>query len=224
MIIQLEALQCRYPTADFCFTGEVQAGEMLAISGPNGAGKSTLLNLLAGFIPAYQGKVYLAGHDHRDTLPSQRPISMLFQAGNLFPHLTVAQNIGLGLHPGLRLSASQKQQVNSMATQLQLQALLQQRPDQLSGGQQQRVALARCLLRQRPILLLDEPFAALDPQHRSELLALLQKQQREQGLTILIVTHQLAEIAPIAQRLWVIKEGKVAYDGLDLPLKKCRCE
>jgi thiamine transport system ATP-binding protein len=110
------------------------------VVGPSGAGKSTLLNLIAGFIPSSRGQLYLADHNHTHTAPAQRPISMLFQTNNLFPHLTVAHNIGLGIHPGLRLTPVQWQRVTALAAKLQLGEILQRLPEQLSGGQQQRVA------------------------------------------------------------------------------------
>lgn len=212
-MLQLTNLQCGQTATAFCFNFQANIGELLAVVGPSGAGKSTLLNLIAGFVTASQGQLYLAGHNHTHTVPAQRPISMLFQTHNLFPHLTVVQNIGLGLHPGLRLTPTQRQRVHALATRLQLQEVLQRLPEQLSGGQQQRVALARCLLRQQPILLLDEPFSALDPELRRELLLLLQELQHEQPCTILLVSHHLLEIASLAPRTLVIVEGKIAYDG-----------
>lgn len=212
-MLRLTNLQCGYTATAFCFNFQAHVGEILAVVGPSGAGKSTLLNLIAGFATSSRGQLYLAGHNHTHSAPSQRPISMLFQTHNLFPHLTVAQNIGLGLHPGLRLTPTQWQRVHALAARLQLLELLQRLPAQLSGGQQQRVALARCLLRRQPILLLDEPFSALDPGLRCELLLLLKELQCEQPFTILLVSHHLLEIASIAPRTLVIVAGKIAYDG-----------
>jgi thiamine transport system ATP-binding protein len=212
-MLQLDNLQFGYSATSFSFNFQANIGEILAVVGPSGAGKSTLLNLIAGFTTSQRGQLYLAGHDHTHSAPSQRPTSMLFQTHNLFPHLTIAQNIGLGLHPGLRLSPLQWQMVSAMAAKLQLLEILQRLPEQLSGGQQQRAALARCLLRRQPILLLDEPFSALDPGLRRELLLLLKEIQSEQPLTILLVSHHLSEVASIAPRTLVIVAGKIAYDG-----------
>ena len=114
-----------------------------------------------------QGSLLIDGVDHTRSVPSARPVSMLFQENNLFPHLTVQQNLGLGLHPGLKLTRQQQQQVQQIAEQTGLESMLTRLPGQLSGGQRQRVALARCLLRNQPVLLLDEPFSALDPALRS---------------------------------------------------------
>jgi thiamine transport system ATP-binding protein len=113
--------------------------------------------------------------DHTRTPPSRRPVSMLFQENNLFTHLTVRQNIGLGLNPGLKLSSAQNTKLEAIASTMGLDALLDRMPDQLSGGQRQRVALARCLVREQPVLLLDEPFSALDPALRQEMLALVKR-------------------------------------------------
>lgn len=212
-MLRLTNLQCGYTATAFCFNFQAHVGEILAVVGPSGAGKSTLLNLIAGFATSSRGQLYLAGHNHTHSAPSQRPISMLFQTHNLFPHLTVAQNIGLGLHPGLRLTPTQWHRVTALAARLQLLELLQRLPEQLSGGQQQRVALARCLLRRQPILLLDEPFSALDPGLRRELLRLLKELQSDQPFTLLLVSHHLLEVASIAPRTLVIVEGKIAYDG-----------
>ncbi len=136
--------------------------------GPSGAGKSTLLNLIAGFLPPASGSLRINGEVHNATPPAQRPVSMLFQENNLFNHLTVRQNISLGIHPGLKLSREEQAQVAAMAGQMGIDALLERLPGELSGGQRQRAALARCLVRQQPVLLLDEPFSALDPALRQE--------------------------------------------------------
>ncbi|MSE34183.1 thiamine ABC transporter ATP-binding protein ThiQ, partial [Escherichia coli] len=145
------------------FTLSVARGEQVAILGPSGAGKSTLLSLIAGFLTPTRGTLLIEGEDHTTTPPSRRPVSMLFQENNLFSHLNVEQNIGLGLDPGLKLSAEQKEKRLHIAQQMGIETLMARLPGELSGGQRQRVALARCLVREQPILLLDEPFSALDP-------------------------------------------------------------
>ncbi|QKJ85817.1 thiamine transport system ATP-binding protein [Paramixta manurensis] len=195
------------------FSLEMQMGERLAILGPSGAGKSTLLNLIAGFLPAHGGQLWLDGADHTHSVPAQRPVSMLFQENNLFPHLTVAQNIGLGLHPGLRLNAAQQQKVQEIARRVGLDTYLERLPAELSGGQRQRVALARCLIRQRPILLLDEPFSALDPALRTEMLALVDEVCREHNITLLMVSHSIEDAQRIATRSVLIVDGRVYWQG-----------
>ena len=195
------------------FTLAAKRGEQIAILGPSGAGKSTLLNLIAGFITPASGTILLGDEDHTRTPPARRPVSMLFQENNLFTHLTVRQNIALGLHPGLKLNAAQREKLNEIAATMGLEALLERLPDQLSGGQRQRVALARCLVREQPLLLLDEPFSALDPALRQEMLALVQSVCRRQQLTLLMVSHSVEDAARIAERALVVAEGRIAWDG-----------
>ncbi|VXD07718.1 thiamine ABC transporter ATP-binding protein ThiQ [Serratia oryzae] len=212
-MLTLERLTYLYEHLPMRFDLRIQPGEHVAVLGPSGAGKSTLLSLIAGFLPAASGKLLLNGCDHTATPPAKRPVSMLFQENNLFAHLTVAQNIGLGLDPGLRLNAAQKQQLAQIAQQVGLEDHLQRLPAQLSGGQRQRAALARCLIRQQPILLLDEPFSALDPALRSEMLLLLQEVCALRQLTLLMVSHNLEDAARIAPRTLLVVDGRIYYDG-----------
>lgn len=195
------------------FTLSVRQGEQVAVLGPSGAGKSTLLSLIAGFLPPASGAIMIANQDHTRTPPARRPVSMLFQENNLFTHLTVRQNIGLGLDPGLKLSAAQKSKLDAIAAAMGLEALLNRLPGELSGGQRQRVALARCLVREQPLLLLDEPFSALDPALRQEMLTLVNEVCERQQLTLLMVSHNVEEAARIASRAVVIADGRIAWDG-----------
>lgn len=195
------------------FSLKVAAGERIAILGPSGAGKSTLLSLVAGFLPPASGSIVIDGVDHTRTPPSARPVSMLFQENNLFSHLTVRQNIALGMHPGMKLDEAQKQRLREITERVGLTDMLDRLPSQLSGGQRQRVALARCLVRQQPVLLLDEPFSALDPALRKEMLQLLDELCREQQLALLMVSHSIEDAARIARRSIVIKDGRIAWDG-----------
>lgn len=195
------------------FTLSVRQGEQVAVLGPSGAGKSTLLSLIAGFLPPASGAIMIANQDHTRTPPARRPVSMLFQENNLFTHLTVRQNMGLGLDPGLKLSAAQKSKLDAIAAAMGLEALLNRLPGELSGGQRQRVALARCLVREQPLLLLDEPFSALDPALRQEMLTLVNEVCERQQLTLLMVSHNVEEAALIASRAVVIADGRIAWDG-----------
>ncbi|ALZ97951.1 thiamine ABC transporter ATP-binding protein ThiQ [Leclercia adecarboxylata] len=195
------------------FTLSVRQGELIAVLGPSGAGKSTLLNLVAGFLQPANGRITIEGQDHTHTPPAARPVSMLFQENNLFTHLTVRQNIGLGMHPGLRLNAGQQQKLSDIAAQMGIGDLLARLPGELSGGQRQRVALARCLVREQPILLLDEPFSALDPALRQEMLLLVKEVCERQGLTMLMVSHSVEDAVRIAPRSVVIADGRIAWDG-----------
>ncbi|XBS70515.1 thiamine ABC transporter ATP-binding protein ThiQ [Acerihabitans sp. KWT182] len=212
-MIQLDNVTYLYRHLPMRFDLRLAAGEQVAVLGPSGAGKSTLLNLIAGFLTLDGGRITLDGEDHSATSPDRRPVSMLFQENNLFTHLTVAENIGLGLHPGLRLTAEQSNQVREVAARVGLEDLLQRLPGQLSGGQRQRAALARCLVRDRPILLLDEPFSALDPALRNDMLSRVEEVCRQRGLTLLMVSHNLDDALRIASRTLLIVDGRIYYDG-----------
>lgn len=191
------------------FTLNVPKGERVAIVGESGAGKSTLLNLIAGFDLPTSGEIWLNNCNHTQTDVANRPVSMLFQDNNLFPHLTVAQNIGLGLVPSLSLNAKQQAQVAKIAEKMGIAEFLDRRADQLSGGQKQRVALARTLLRDKPILLLDEPFSALDPKRREELQQLVAELCQERQLTLLMVTHQIEESRALFDRVVCVENGTI---------------
>ncbi|RNM04727.1 thiamine ABC transporter ATP-binding protein ThiQ [Dickeya undicola] len=212
-MIALDKLTYLYQLLPMRFDLQVQPGERIAILGPSGAGKSTLLSLIAGFLPADSGRLLLNGQDHLTTPPAKRPVSILFQENNLFPHLTLAQNIALGLHPGLKLNAEQWDTLRDIASRMGLSTLLERLPSQVSGGQRQRAALARCLIRQQPILLLDEPFSALDPALRQEMLSLVDEISRDRQLTLLMVSHQLEDAARIAPRSVLVVDGRIYHDG-----------
>lgn len=138
---------------------------------------------------------------------------MLFQENNLFHHLTVRQNIALGMHPGLKLNPAQTASLQTIAGQMSIDSLLDRLPGELSGGQRQRVALARCLVREQPVLLLDEPFSALDPALRQEMLTLVSDVRQRQHLTLLMVSHSVEDAARIAPRSLVVADGRIAWDG-----------
>ncbi|WP_170413179.1 thiamine ABC transporter ATP-binding protein [Ruegeria arenilitoris] len=171
--------------ADFA----VETGASVAIIGPSGAGKSTLLEAIAGFRDLKQGKIFWDGDLISNRAPGKRPLAMLFQDGNLFPHLTVEQNIALGLRPNGRLSVDEQSQVQSALDRVALPGLGDRKPAELSGGQQSRVALARVLVQRRQMLLLDEPFAALGPAMKAEMLDLVAGLLAETGTTLLMVSH-----------------------------------
>lgn len=188
-MLQLDCLT--YRQDDFHLTADwsAPAGSRIAVMGPSGAGKSTLLSMIAGFIEPTGGRVLWQGQDLAAMPPGLRPLTILFQDQNLFPHLTVTQNLGLGLRPDLRLSETDQSRIALALDRVGLAGLGGRRPGQLSGGQASRAALARALLRARPILLLDEPFAALGPALREEMLALVQEVVSETGALVLMVTH-----------------------------------
>lgn len=197
-------------TLPMCFNLNVKAGERVAIIGESGAGKSTLLNLIAGFEFPAQGEIWLNDKNHTRSAPYERPVSMLFQENNLFPHLTVQQNLALGIKPSLKLTALEQEKIEQVACSVGLGDYLQRLPNSLSGGQKQRVALARCLLRDKPILLLDEPFSALDQKLRVEMLALIAKLCDEKDLTLLLVTHQPSELIGSIDQVLVVENGQIS--------------
>lgn len=184
-------------------------GDRIAIMGPSGAGKSTLLSMIAGFLAPTEGRVLWYGADLSSFLPGERPLTILFQDQNLFPHLTIAQNLGLGLRPDLRLSGAERDQVDDALRKVGLQGLGSRRPAQLSGGQASRAALARALLRARPILLLDEPFSALGPALRQEMLALLRDVADRTGALVLMVTHDPQDAGALDGLTAFVAEGIV---------------
>lgn len=166
----------------------VPAGNSLALIGPSGAGKSLFLNALAGF-EAVAGRIRMGGVDVTGADPGQRPVSMMFQSHNLFPHLTVFDNVALGRSPGLRLSEADRSAVMDALGAVDLGKLARRYPADLSGGQESRVALARVLVRRKPVLLLDEPFSALGPAMRRDVGTIVRRFQAAEAMTLIMVTH-----------------------------------
>ena len=192
---------------------DIQPGEFFALLGPSGSGKSTLLRLIAGFNRQQQGEVLVAGHDISALAPWQRHVGMVFQNYALWPHMSVWDNVAFGLVERKVEKAALKRRVGAALDLVGLGAYGQRRPNQLSGGQQQRVALARTLVIEPQVLLLDEPLSNLDKslrvQMRQELLAM----QRRLGLTTLFVTHDQEEAMTTADRMAVLDGGVVQQVG-----------
>jgi thiamine transport system ATP-binding protein len=211
--VELESVGFRYEDMQMLFDLQVRDGECLAIIGPSGAGKSTLLALIAGFERAGSGHIRIGGTDVTHMHPSVRPVTMLFQDHNLFSHLDVEANVGLGIHPGLKLTAADRTRVEAALEQVGLAGLGDRLPSQLSGGERQRVALARSLVRDRPVLLLDEPFAALGPALRREMLDLVRDLQAARHLTVLLVSHQPDDALYAAARTAFVSGGRVLQVG-----------
>ncbi|EEE35593.1 thiamine import ATP-binding protein ThiQ [Rhodobacteraceae bacterium KLH11] len=182
---------CTIANGDFLLRADFQimSGASVAIIGPSGAGKSTLLETIAGFRDLSNGQISWNGQTLTPLSPGERPLAMLFQDGNLFPHLDAAQNVALGLRPNGRLSDADRQQVEAALCRVGLPEMGARKPAELSGGQQSRVALARILVQKRDILLLDEPFAALGPALKAEMLDLVADLVAETRTTLLMVSH-----------------------------------
>jgi thiamine transport system ATP-binding protein len=187
----------------------VDAGETVALMGPSGAGKTTVLNLIAGFLRPTQGDILWQGKSLLDLAPARRPLTYLLQSQNLFPHLSVQENIALGINPRLRISPKEAERIEVALERVGLSAMGSRLPTSLSGGQQQRVALARCLVRRHPVLLLDEPFTGLDRERRSSMSELLCQLQSELDLHLVIATHQLDEVGALDARIVSIDAGPV---------------
>ncbi|MDE2385895.1 MAG: ATP-binding cassette domain-containing protein [Alphaproteobacteria bacterium] len=185
-------------------------GRLCAVLGPSGAGKSSLLNVIAGFDDLVSGRVLIDGEDVSRASPARRPISMVFQDHNLFPHLSVWDNVALGAAASLRLTEEDKSRVDEALARVGLASLTARKPFRLSGGERQRVALARVLVRRSKVLLLDEPFAALDPGLRAEMLQEVVDLTREQKLTTLLVTHQPEEIRAAVDDMLFVAAGQVS--------------
>ena len=191
-------------SADF----EIEEGHKIALLGPSGGGKSTLMNAIAGFKSVDSGRILFNKTDVTSMHPAKRPVSLLFQDHNLFPHLSAAQNIGLGLRPDLRLSKAERDTVQNALEQVGLGKSGTKKPSEMSGGQQQRVALARALLRRKPFLLLDEPFAALGPALKHEMLDLVAQIVDQTKSTLLMVTHQPEDADYITDQIVLVADGQ----------------
>ncbi len=195
------------------FDTHIASGTITAIIGPSGAGKSTLLDLIAGFEVPVSGRILIGDRTVTGLSPVDRPVSMVFQENNLFAHLTVETNIGLGLRPDLVRSQEDQGVIDNALHRVGLEGYAQRRPGSLSGGERQRVAIARALVRRKPVLLLDEPFAALGPRLRRDMLELIRELQAETGMTTAIVTHQPDEAAEIAASIVFVAAGETVAFG-----------
>lgn len=186
----------------------VPAGAMAAVMGPSGGGKSTLLAAIAGFLPPRAGRILWAGRDLVPLPPGERPVAVLFQDNNLFPHLSALQNVGLGLAPRLRLKDPERARAEDALARVGLAGLGDRRPAEMSGGQQGRAALARVLVQDRPVVLMDEPFAALGPALKAEMLALVRETLGPKGATLLMVTHDPEDARALGGDLILVAEGR----------------
>jgi putative spermidine/putrescine transport system ATP-binding protein len=188
---------------------DVGGGELVALLGPSGCGKSTLLRIMSGFIRQTEGRVLFDGESVDHLTPSQRGVGIVFQNYALFPHMTVAQNVAYGLQAHKWPREKIGPRVDEMLALVHMREFKQRKPRQLSGGQQQRIALARCLAIDPKVLLLDEPFGALDKNLRLDMQIEVKRLVRESGVTTILVTHDQEEALSMADRIAVMSRGVI---------------
>lgn len=211
--VRLDKVSFSYGGTSFLFDVEFDTSKITAIMGASGSGKSTLLNLVAGFETPQSGRVLIGGADFGVEPPSVRPVSMVFQENNLFAHLSVEKNVGLGRSPSLNLTEADRAAIAEALDRVGLAGKEKRLPRELSGGERQRVALARVLVRDRPVLLLDEPFASLGPALRDDMLDLVAGVHAERAMTVLFVTHQPEDARRIGEQMVFLDNGRVAATG-----------
>ena len=192
---------------------EIAQNEFFTLLGPSGCGKTTLLRSIAGFVDPSEGTLTIDGADILGLPPYKRPVNTVFQNYALFPHMSVAQNIGFGLEMQNRPKAEVKSAVDDMLELVKMTALADRMTSQISGGQQQRVALARALAPKPKVLLLDEPLSALDFKLRKEMQIELKRLQHETGITFVFVTHDQEEALTMSDRIAVMNEGRILQIG-----------
>lgn len=183
--------------------------KIYAVVGPSGAGKSTFLNLISGFASISSGTITWNGEEISNLPPAKRSVSILFQDNNLFPHLSVWRNLALAVTHWPKISRDNEEKLKAVMSEVGILGLENRKPSQLSGGQQSRVALARVLLQKNKILLLDEPFSALGPSLKDQMLELIKKIAKNKKLLVLMVTHEPADAKKVASQTLVVKDKKV---------------
>ncbi|MCF6173312.1 MAG: ATP-binding cassette domain-containing protein [Campylobacteraceae bacterium] len=189
------------------FSLEAKCSEVVGILGASGNGKSTLLDLISGFLPSISGNITYNGQDITDKAPENRPITILFQNYNLFEHLNVEKNILLGIESKNKQEDIKK--IHKILNEIGLKDYEKKLASSLSGGEQQRVALARALLRNKPILLLDEPFTGLDFDAREHMLQLVKTITKTKKICTIMVTHEPSDCKKIANKVYEVKNGKL---------------
>ena len=197
---------------------DIPEGEFFALLGPSGCGKTTLLRMIAGFENPTRGQIFVDGQDMNGVDPNHRPVNMVFQSYAVFPHMTVAKNVGYGLKVTGVPRTEIERRVNEALALVKLEGFEHRYPAQMSGGQQQRVALARALIKKPKVLLLDEPLSALDAKLREAMQIELVKLQKTVGITFIIVTHSQDEALSVADRIAVMKDGRVRQTASPIEL------
>ncbi|KAB1073502.1 ABC transporter ATP-binding protein [Methylobacterium planeticum] len=213
--VALRSLVKRYGNVNAVddITLDVAEGQLVALLGPSGCGKTTTLRMIGGFVEASAGSILIGGTDVTRLPPARRNIGFGFQSYALFPHMSVAQNVAFGLEMRRLPRAEIAQRVNQALDRVRLRAMADRLPKHLSGGQQQRVSLARALVIEPSLLLLDEPLSNLDAQLRGEMKLEIRQIQKAMGITTIFVTHDQDEALSIADRIVVMRSGRIEQDG-----------
>ena len=207
--IRLDQVRLALGGMRFEFDLEIPDGDFVAITGPSGAGKTTLFNLIAGFEEPDLGTIKINGEIVNGRAPAERSVSVVFQEHNLFAHLDIFSNVALGISPSLKLDGGNREQVFQALKRVGLEGFQKRMPESLSGGEKQRVAFARALVRHRPVMLLDEPFAALDPELRADMGQLLKELHHQEKVTILMITHDPFEANTLANTTIRVEKGRI---------------
>jgi thiamine transport system ATP-binding protein len=211
--VTLKDVSIGYEGRRFIYDLDLSGSGIVAVTGPSGAGKSTMFHLIAGFVASEGGLILLDGADMSGRSPGERPLTYIFQDHNLFAHLDVETNVALGISPRLKLTSDQRAEIGEALGKVGLPGFEKRMPQALSGGERQRVAFARALVRHRPLLLLDEPFASLDEELRIAMGNLVEELARETGMMVIMISHDNREIARIADRVVEIREGRIGFSG-----------
>jgi len=213
--LQLKDITKLYPNGDGVrgIHLDIRPGELLSLLGPSGCGKTTILRVIGGFLIQDAGTVVLDGREIQNLPPEKRPSAMVFQSYNLWPHMTVRENLAFGLKIRKTPKAVIDRDIGAMLALVGMPGVEKKFPGQLSGGQQQRVAIGRALLLKPEVLLLDEPFSALDAKIRTQMRAELQRIQRELRITVVFVTHDQEEAMALSDRIVVMNQGGIEQVG-----------
>ncbi len=207
-MLTLDRAVARLPDWTLAADLSVERAAQVAVMGPSGAGKSTLLAAIGGFVPLSAGRITWDGVRIDTRAPAERPVATIFQDDNLFPHLSAFENVGLGIAPNRRLVGAERDRVEDMLARVGLEGMGARKPAALSGGEQSRVALARAVLQDRPVILLDEPFAALGPALKAEMIDLVSELAGARGRTVLMVTHDPRDARRLGGDTILVAEGR----------------
>lgn len=213
MPLVLDTVKLSRKTMELSFTFTVSEGECVALMGPPGAGKTSLLHLIAGFEQPSSGTISFGDLVLTPLLPCDRPLTLFFQDNSLFDHLTLWDNVALGLRGTLHLSYQDRQLMERVLAWVGLRGSERKKPQEISPAQQQRAAIARAVLQHRPLWLLDDPFSLLSSFERADILALIRDIQKEAKITTLMVTHYPEDALSIAEKILFISEGKIIAAG-----------